>query len=366
MWWTNQAAYGRLAVMLALVLATKGPRMTQTLMAQEIAEIPASIAAHLQLNAAAVTALAADLRARDPQLVMTVARGSSDHAASYFKYACEILAGLPVASVGPSVASVYGARLRLPRTLALAISQSGQSPDIVAMTQGARESGAIAVALTNYPDSLLAQQADACLPLQCGPERSVAATKSFVTSVVGGLSLLAEWHKDSALQDALQALPEHCALALRCDWSALSDRLVRAPALYVLGRGAGYAIASEIALKFKETSAIHAEAYSAAEVLHGPAALVERGFPVLALICEDAARDGFVATAQRLQGQGADVFATAPVQGVQELPVVPPLHPLVDPLVRVVSFYAFVEGLARRRGLQPDTPRHLRKVTETI
>ncbi|WFE76019.1 SIS domain-containing protein [Roseinatronobacter sp. S2] len=340
--------------------------MTQTLMAQEIAEIPSSVAACLKGNAESLRLIADNLRAFDPQLVITVARGSSDHAASYFKYACEILAGIPVASVGPSVASVYNAKLRLPRTLGLAISQSGQSPDIVAMTRAARASGAITVALTNNPDSNLAQGSSYCLPLHCGPERSVAATKSFVTSVVGGLALLAAWHDDRELSNALEALPDACEQALACDWGALSDRLVRAPALFVLGRGAGYAIASEMALKFKETSAIHAEAYSAAEVLHGPAALVERGFPVLGMICEDAARDSFAATAQKLHQQGADVFVTADLPDLVALPAPAALHPLVDPLLRVVSFYAFIEGLARRRGLTPDTPRYLRKVTETV
>ncbi|MCC5957772.1 MAG: SIS domain-containing protein [Rhodobacteraceae bacterium] len=340
--------------------------MDQTFMAREIAEIPESVAACLNENMAARMALAENLRAFGVQLVMTVARGSSDHAASYFKYACEIMTGIPVASVGPSIASVYGASLQLPRTVSISISQSGQSPDIVAMTRAARASGAIAVALTNNPDSDFAHISSHCLPLHCGPERSVAATKSFVTSVVSGLALLAAWQKDKALMDALTELPAACEQALACDWGALSDRLVRAPALFVLGRGAGYAIASEMALKFKETSAIHAEAYSAAEVLHGPAALVERGFPVLSLICDDAAKTGFMSTAQRLHEQGADVFATAPVPNVTELPVVPPLHPLVDPLLRVVSFYSFIEGLARRRGLHPDTPKHLRKITETI
>lgn len=340
--------------------------MTPTFMAQEIAEIPASVAACLRDNAPRQDALAEALRVFDPQLIITVARGSSDHAASYFKYACEILTGIPVASVGPSIASVYATPLRLPRTMSLSISQSGQSPDIVSMTQAARLSGALAVALTNNPDSDLARESNHCLPLHCGPERSVAATKSFVTSVVGGLDLLARWQADRGLSEALLALPDACRLALSCDWQPLSDRLVRAPALYVLGRGAGYAIASEVALKFKETSAIHAEAYSAAEVLHGPAALVERGFPVLGLICEDAAKDGFAATTQRLQAQGADVFVTAEVADVQPLPAAPPLHPLVDPLLRVVTFYAFIEALARRRGLQPDTPRHLRKITETV
>jgi len=178
--------------------------------------------------------------------------------------------------------------------------------------------------------------------------------------------MLAHWTEDESLKAALDRLPEACAAALLQDWTPLAERLVRAPALYVLGRGPGYAIASEIALKFKETSAIHAEAYSAAEVLHGPSALVERGFPVLGLIFDDRARDGFRDTAARLAGQGADVFVTDSVPDTTALPRTAPLHPLLDPLLSVVSFYVFIEALARRRGLQPDTPRHLRKVTETV
>ncbi|SUZ32699.1 Glutamine--fructose-6-phosphate aminotransferase [isomerizing] [Roseibaca ekhonensis] len=340
--------------------------MTETHMAREIAEIPDRVREMLTCNAATLDDIGAALRAHDPQLVTSVARGSSDHAATYMKYACEILTGVPVASVGPSVASVYGVPLRLPRTLCVGISQSGKSPDIVAMTRASASAGAKTLAITNHPEAPLGATADFCLPLGCGPEQSVAATKTFVTSVVAALAMLAHWAEDTALKTALAKLPDACATALAQDWSPLADRLVRAPALYVLGRGPGYAIASEIALKFKETSAIHAEAYSAAEVLHGPSALVERGFPVLGLICDDAARDGFCDTAAKLAGQGADVFVTDKVAGTTELPRAAPLHPLLDPLLSVVSFYVFIEALARRRGLQPDTPRHLRKVTETV
>lgn len=341
--------------------------MTETHMAREIREIPALTARFLAEGRPALEATAQALRALDPQLVLTVARGSSDHAATYLKYAIELAAGVPVASIGPSVASVYGAQLRLPRSLCIGISQSGQSPDIVAMTRNARDGGALALAITNHPASPLAEVAQHTLALQTGPERSVAATKTFVASIVAGLALLAHWREDSALLAALERLPQTLEAALGLDWSPLADRLVRASSLYVLGRGPGFAIANEMALKFKETSAIHAESYSAAEVLHGPAAIVEARFAVLALAVEDAARPGIRQTAERLAAQGADVFLTdTDVTGVRALPRPAALHPLIDPLVPVVSFYAFVEALARRRGLNPDTPAHLRKVTETI
>jgi len=203
--------------------------------------------------------------------------------------------------------------------------------------------------------------------LQSGPEQSVAATKTFVASVLAGLALLAEWQEDEDLRRAVSDLPEAFAQALALDWSPLSDRLSRAQSLYVLGRGPAFAIANEAALKFKETCGLHAESFSAAEVLHGPAAIVQAQFPVLALGVEDAALPRLMETAARLAAQGADVFLTgADVTGVTRLPSLPGLHPLCAPLVLAVSFYAFVENLARRRGFDPDVPPHLRKVTKTV
>ena len=203
--------------------------------------------------------------------------------------------------------------------------------------------------------------------LAAGPEKSVAATKTFVNSVLAGLALLAEWQEDDALRAAVAGLPGAFAEALKLDWHPLAQRLVRAQSLYVLGRGPAYAISNEVALKFKETSGLHAESYSAAEVLHGPAAIVQAQFPVFALGVEDAALPHVVATAERLAAQGADVFITgAEAKGCTRLPAVAGLHPLVSPLVLIVSYYAFVEELARRRGYDPDTPPHLRKVTETM
>lgn len=340
----------------------------ETHMRTEVAEIPAGAARFLERSGPAVADAAARMRALDPRLIVTVARGSSDHAATYLKYAAELVAGVPVASVGPSVASVYGRRLRLEGAAAVAISQSGQSPDIVEMMRSAREGGALTVAITNAEGSPLAEASDCTLTLRAGSERSVAATKTFVASVLAVLALLAEWREDAGLRAAVSALPGQFAAALALDWGALSDRLVRANSAFVLGRGPGFAIASEVALKFKETCGLHAEAYSAAEVLHGPAALVEARFPVLALGVGDAALPGVIATAERLAGQGADVFLTAPGAGagVVALPSVAGVHPLTAPLVLIVTFYAFVEALARRRGFDPDKPPHLRKVTETI
>jgi glucosamine--fructose-6-phosphate aminotransferase (isomerizing) len=341
--------------------------MTLSHMAREVAEIPEAAGRFLTLSAKATGRAAKAIRWADPALVVTVARGSSDHAATYLKYAIEILAGVPVASVGPSIASIYRRPLRLGRAACIGISQSGQSPDIVEMMRAAGDGGALTVAITNHAESPLAAASAHTLALQGGQERSVAATKTFVASVLAGLALLAEWQEDQALHDAVAALPEAFAQALRLDWSPLAARLEGAQSLYVLGRGPAFAIANEAALKFKETCGLHAESFSAAEVLHGPSAIVQAQFPVLALGVEDAALPRLSETAARLAAQGADVFLTgADVAGAVRLPSVPGLHPLCAPLVLTVSFYAFIEGLARRRGFDPDVPPHLRKVTETV
>ncbi|GLK62711.1 SIS domain-containing protein [Paracoccus kondratievae] len=341
--------------------------MSQTHMAREVAEIPEATARFLDRSRDAVMDAANALRRKDPDLLVTVARGSSDHAATYLKYAIELEAGVPVASVGPSIASIYRRPLRLGKAACIGISQSGRSPDGVEMMRASGQGGALSIAITNVEDSPMAQVSAHCLPLQAGEEKSVAATKTFVCSVLAGLSLLAEWREDSALKDAVAALPEAFGKAITLDWSPLSARLARANSAFVLGRGPSFAIACEAALKFKETSGIHAEAYSAAEVLHGPAAIVRSGFPVLALGVEDAALPQLRATAERLAAQGADVFVTGTeADNAVTLPSVPDLHPLVAPLVTIAGFYAFIEGLARRRGFDPDTPPHLRKVTETV
>lgn len=340
--------------------------MTHSHMAREVAEIPQVAARFLDQSHGAIRDAAVALRKSDPQVIATVARGSSDHAASYLKYAIELLAGVPVASVGPSIASIYKRPLRLAGGACIGISQSGQSPDIVEMMRASAESGALAIAITNHADSPMARVSAHCLALQAGEEKSVAATKTFVTSVLAGVALLAEWREDAALRDAVHALPDALAQAITLDWSALEERLAHAKHAFVLGRGPGVAIANEAALKMKETSGIHAEAYSAAEVLHGPAAIVQSNFPVLALGVDDAALQHVAATAERLASQGADVFITgADVPGTTRLPSVAGLHPLVSPLTVIASYYACVEGLARRRGFDPDTPPHLRKVTET-
>lgn len=341
--------------------------MTTTHMRREVEEIPEAVERLLGSPPPGIAKAAAAFRRLDPLLVATVARGSSDHAAHFLKYAYELTLGLPGASLGPSLASVYGLVPRLERAAVIAISQSGRSPDIVSMTVAARQGGACAVALLNTLPSPLAEASDVAIDIAAGPERSVAATKSFVCSVVAGLALLAELEPDGSLRAALPGLPGRMRQALAADWHPAVEALAGARSLFVLGRGPSLAIAGEVALKFKETCGIHAEAYSAAEVMHGPVELVEPGFPVLALAGRDTAEASVAEIADDLAAQGASVVATSGrCRKAARLPVPAAGHPLLDALIQVVPAYLFIEALSRRRGRNPDEPRRLRKITETV
>jgi len=335
-------------------------------MRREIEEAPRAVRRLLERSSEDLAAAGRALAALDPVLVATIARGSSDHAATLLKYAVEIAAGVPVASIGPSVASIYGVTPKLGQAAAVAISQSGKSPDIVSMAEAAARGGALTVALVNDPSSPLAEAVAHAIDIAAGPERSVAATKSFVASAAAGLALLAHWRGDRELLQALDKLPEALERALACDWSALAETLESAGSVFVLGRGPGFAIAGEAALKLKETCGLHAEPFSAAEVMHGPLAILREGFPVLAFAAQDRAEAGVAEAADALAEKGASVWATTGrVTAARSLPAARTGHPLLDPLPLAVSFYLMAEGLARRRGLDPDSPPHLKKVTET-
>lgn len=336
-------------------------------MRREIAEIPEAAARLLDASDGRLAAAGRKLRDLSPRYLTTVARGSSDHAASFLKYVVELSAGVPVASLGPSIASIYHAKLKLDGSACLTISQSGKSPDIVAMAEAARAGGALTIAITNTAGSPLAEASDHAIEILAGEEKSVAATKSFVNSAVAGLLLLAHWTGDDELLAALRRLPEHLRHAIGCDWMEIAEALTGENSLFILGRGPSAAIANEAALKFKETCAMHAEAYSAAEVMHGPLALVGPGFPVVALAARDVSEGSMADAADLLSGKGASVFVTSALAArATMLPHAATGHPFTDPLTLIVSFYAFVEAFARHRGLNPDQPPNLRKVTETL
>lgn len=337
-----------------------------TQMRREIHEIPNAVEYLLSNGADSIANTAAKIRAAETRFMVSIARGSSDHVCTYLKYVSELLLGLPMASLGPSISSIYGANLQLNDSVCLAVSQSGKSPDIARLTETATKAGAFTIAITNDPAAPLAKVASSTLPILAGSEASVAATKTFINSLVTGLWLLAEIKQDAKLLASIHSLPAYLNEAVHCEWSAAAEAITE-PSLFTLGRGICWAISNEAALKFKETCRIHAESYSSAEVLHGPVAIVERGFPVIAFAGGDAAEASLAEVADALAEKGARVFATSSlVRRATPLAHVRTDHWLTDPIATIVSFYSMVESVAVARGINPDAPRHLKKVTETI
>jgi len=335
-------------------------------MYREAAEAAGAVRAQIERNGEAMRDLGAALRRLAPRAVVTCARGSSDHAATYGRYLVETRLGVLTASAAPSVASVYRAPQDLNDCLFIAISQSGAGPDILAAVEAARESGARIVALVNDEDSPLAAAAHHCLPLCAGREESVAATKSYIASLAALAHLVAEWAGDEALLGAVRSLPTQLEQAWRLSWEPGVEPLRDASHLYVIARGVGLGVAHEAALKCKEACGLHAESFSAAEVRHGPEALLRAGFPVLVLAQDDETRAGVEAMARELAARGARVLcAGVKVTGALELPALA-AHPAVQPILLGQSFYRLANSLAVARGYDPDHPPHLHKVTRTL
>ncbi len=331
-------------------------------MAREAAEAASGARRQIATCSDRFSELADRLRARPPGLIITCARGSSDHAATYGKYLLETTVGRVVASVGPSIASTYGRVPVVEGALFLAISQSGQSPDLLRLTEAARAAGALVVAIVNDTSSPLAEKAEIVLPLCAGVETSVAATKSFLLTGVALLQLAAAWTENPELQSAVAMAPEALAAAAALDWMPGLAELAMASSLFVIARGVGLGAAYEVALKLKETCRLHAEAFSAAELRHGPIALVGPGFPIVALAQDDPTLPATREAITQLAALGASVRST--LDG--SLPVVRGVPAVLAPLCQVQSFYLAVPQLAAARGHDADAPSHLRKVTETV
>ena len=342
-------------------------RPESTALHHEAAAAADTVARQLERNDASVRELAGKLRDDAPPFVVTCARGSSDHAATYAKYVIETQTGCVTASASPSIESIYAVPLKLRDALYLVISQSGASPDLLRNAEAARNAGAHVVALVNAENSPLAALAETVIPLQAGPEKSVAATKSFIGSLTAVLHLAAHWRQDKGLLDALHDLPDQLRRAFALDWSSLVAGLRDMHDLFVLGRGYGLAAAQEAALKLKETCALHAEAFSSAEVRHGPMELVGPRLPVLLFAQQDHALAGVLATAEDFRRRGADVWTAAPLAtGRNALPIIQTDHAMCAPILAIQSFYRAVNALAIARGRDPDHPPHLAKVTETV
>src|ERR1700761_1842288 len=277
-------------------------------MFQEAADASNAVRRQLRHDSASMRKIAAQLRSLQPRVVITCARGSSDHAATYAKYLIETHARVLTASAAPSVSSIYGITQDVRGCLFIAISQSGRSPDLLASVASAKACGATILALCNSGDSPLMSAADLAVNLDAGPERSVAATKSYLASLAAIARLVAAWTEDARLETEITRLPDLMAQAWCADWSEALPPLQSAENLYVVGRGLGLGAAQEVALKCKETCGIHAEAFSSAELRHGPYTLLRKGFPALLLAQADGTRAGIEALAIELSRRGMAVF----------------------------------------------------------
>jgi glucosamine--fructose-6-phosphate aminotransferase (isomerizing) len=345
---------------------SSGADPERTLMFAEAREASDVVRRQTDRNKDVIADLAARLRRQKPRAIVTLARGSSDHAATFARYLIETRAGVLTSSASPSISSIYDATPDLSGTVALAISQSGQSPDLLNSATRAIESGALLVAMVNDEESPLAEIANVVVPLCAGTERGVAATKSFIATLAAVLDLLAAWTGDRSMAAAVSALPAQLAKAWTLDWTPALPVLTGASAMYVVGRGHGLGIAQEAALKLKETCGIHAEAFSAAEVRHGPMAIVGNGFPVLLFGQGDESLASVADLAREFAARGARVISAGvpDAPGIQ-LPVVE-ADALTAPVLEVASFYRLANALAVARGRNPDRPPHLTKVTETL
>jgi glucosamine--fructose-6-phosphate aminotransferase (isomerizing) len=335
-------------------------------MLHEAREAAGAVARQLAEDTGRYAELGGLLRAQPPRALLTIARGSSDHAAHFAAYLVMARLGLLVTSMPMSLVTLYQSRIACDALASFAFSQSGQSPDLVGPTQYFRDGGALTCAFVNDLASPLARAAEWAFGLHAGEEASVAATKSFIAQMVGGARLVAAWQHDELLERGLHHLPEALRNAAQLDWSPAVEALRDADRLLVVGRGLGLPVALEAALKFKETCGIQAEAFSGAELRHGPMALIEEGYPLLVFAPRGPAQAGLLELADDMRARGARVLLAAPAGTPGcELPLAGAPAVELDPVCAIQSFYPMVEALARARGLDPDRPRHLRKVTRT-
>jgi glucosamine--fructose-6-phosphate aminotransferase (isomerizing) len=335
-------------------------------MRTEACEAPDVVYKQVQENKLLLQNISKELHAIDPYSIVSIARGSSDHAAQYLNYLAMAKLGKLPTSLSMSILTLYKTELDISKSVGIAISQSGQSPDVVNPLKYFTEHGPGSIALVNDTSSPLAKSAKWTVPLHAGAEKSVAATKSFIASLSASAHLVGSWKKDQVLLDGLNHLPEDLKMAQGCDWTSAISTLKNAKRIMVVGRGFGLSLALEAALKFKETCSIQAEAFSAAEIKHGPQALIEDGYPLIVFANRGPALQSMLDLAKDMRARGAKVILAAPSFVKEKDLVIHSAHcEDLDILSAAQSFYLMIEELSRTLGLNPDEPRHLSKVTKT-
>ncbi|MBV7315436.1 glucosamine-6-phosphate deaminase NagB-II [Shewanella sp. NIFS-20-20] len=332
--------------------------MTQTIMEREARQAPALIREQLQANQDLATEIGQKLREFKPKFVMIVGRGSSDHAGVFAKYLLEVELGVPTFAAAPSVASVYGKTLQLEGGLVIVISQSGRSPDILAQARMAKKAGAYCIALVNDETAPIKDIVDQVWPLRAGEEKAVAATKSYLATLSALLQLATNWSQSDELQEALETLPGALQGAVDAEPQLTATALEGVKNLVILGRGFGYAVSKEIALKMKEVGGVHAEAFSSAEFLHGPVTLVEQKLTVIDACVADESYASHIEQIENVAARGANmIHLNQTTEG---------LAARVAPLALLQRFYIDMAAVAIARGIDPDNPKGLKKVTQTL
>ena len=335
-------------------------------MAAEIAEQPA-VWRRILLHRTEIAAVARPIAAASPRFVLFAARGTSDHAALYAKYLTEVLLRLPTGLVSPSAITAYGARPDWRDTLLVVVSQSGFSPDLIrTMEEGAR-GGAMTLAVTNDAASPLARAAHLHLDVLAGVERAVAATKSYTAQLLT-LFLLID-HLGGKTGDAALALPDLADGLLHAAAPVMRIQAGRyrfAGRMVVTGRGYAYPTAREAALKLMETSYVAAQAFSGADLMHGPLAMLDALAPVLAVVPDGVAGSAMAPALQRVRETGADLFIVGGGAAGSHMLLPPGVPEALSPLLEIMPFQLLARELAIQRGENPDAPRGLRKVTQTL
>lgn len=349
-----------------------------TLMREEILQQPSALELCIKEAQSLVHEVCRRANSFNPDFVLFAARGSSDNAATYARYLFESYAARPVSLAAPSLFTLYKRPPALKRAWVIGISQSGQSPDIVEVLREGRKQGALTLALTNDPESPLAKEANDVIPLFAGSEKSVAATKTYTNELALMAMLTAELADDNGLRVGIRRLPEAAKLALSVEAGvaelAQHESYSQAAHSLVLGRGFNYPTALEIALKLKETANVFAAPYSAADFLHGPFALAEKSLPAVLVGANGPAIPGLLELADALIERGVEIISIGDDAGLLRkatpggvaLPLdLKGLPEALSPVICVIPGQLLALHLAQVRGLDPDHPRGLHKVTSS-
>ncbi len=343
-----------------------------SLMLDEIRQQPEGVHRALASQRASALALAEQVREKDIHSVIIAARGTSDNAAIYAKYLFEIVAGIPVSLAAPSVYTLYGSKMRLDHTLVLGISQSGQGTDVVEVLAVSKEAGAITACITNQSDSPITAVSDTVLLCDAGSERSVAATKTYTTALAVIAMLIGYYAGESEMLESLHLVPDEMVKVLEMEPRILAmvERFRYMEECVVLARGVNQCTAFEAALKLTETCYMVAKPYSGADFLHGPIAVIKDGFPCFLFAPPGAAFAFMLDLARRLKERNAEMVILSSEEAIlglaQKRVQIPTTLPeLLSPLVYVLPAQLFAHGLSQTRGLNPDHPRGLSKVTIT-